>query len=164
MLTVTGTLKPGSTVEFGEESLPLMVGRTELKGRVHFLTSPILDTKTLGDDKTEELWRQIFNNSGIKSNNPQLDYSVLDSMPELPRTHAGWIAPVRRPLRTARGPDQPVYSTQEGQNAVVICHGSHHCFPLCWWRLCGQPSHQALHSRAPRNRLVADGKRVIPTA
>lgn len=64
-------------------------------GRVWFVNTPLLDTTTLGEQKTVELWRGILN--AIQPNNGQqtlrvVNYDLLNNIPEIPRTQAGWVA------------------------------------------------------------------------
>jgi hypothetical protein len=93
-ITVTGPLKEGSRVSVGTKDKPLLLTRDILRGRVHFVATPLLDTNLLGKEQTQSLWRVVFDAVDPTQNqaNQVITYSILDSIPELPRTQAGWVA------------------------------------------------------------------------
>jgi len=92
-LRIKGALKDNAEVAFGGEADPLAVRAPVGLGTVYYITAPLLETEILGKEETTALWRQIFQ---ATNQNPQyggpFNYRVLDHMPELPRTQAGWVA------------------------------------------------------------------------
>lgn len=93
-LFVGGPLVGGAKILSEYDGHPLLVSRELLDGKVFFITTPLVDLNLLGKDKTEALWRQVFNDVDPNQREKMtvLQYSALNSIPELPRTQAGWIA------------------------------------------------------------------------
>jgi len=93
-ISVTGPLKDDARIGLGSPEDPLLISRDVIDGKVHFVTSPLLDTNLLGKEKTQELWRVVFDDLGQTNSRRPLvfDYSTLNNIPELPRTGAGWVA------------------------------------------------------------------------
>ena len=90
-LTVEGPLRERG-VRWNQNSL--LSYRDLNYGRVWFLATPVLDTDTLGKSSTEAMWQHIFDEISPQKSNQRkvISSSVLDSVPELPRTQAGWVA------------------------------------------------------------------------
>lgn len=76
----------------------LLVSRALDYGRVWFCATPLTGSELLGEQKTLELWREIINASTLPAHNMYQrrmkvsNYGLLSSIPELPRTNAGWVA------------------------------------------------------------------------
>ena len=92
-IMVVGAPTPDAQVVSSHEGQPLLLKRPEQSGQVFYLAAPLLDTNILGKDETTSLWRSIFGSVVSKGQTGgPFTYNVLDSMPELPRTEAVWVA------------------------------------------------------------------------
>jgi hypothetical protein len=88
---VQGILKSGANTLVGNPGEEIFVEKSVLNGRVFYLTVPLLGADMLGKDETEMLWRHVFDKQPNYTNSPH-SFMMMDSMPELPRTKAGWVA------------------------------------------------------------------------
>lgn len=94
-LVVKGPLyENAETVPPGQENFN--VCRRPLDyGWVWFINTPMITPAVLGDTETTQLWRTIFDSMQPSNSNPVLrvvNYDVLNDIPEIPRTNAGWVA------------------------------------------------------------------------
>ena len=92
-MVVVGTPNPEAKVVHQYWGKPLLLKRPVQSGQVYYLAAPLLDTNVLGKDETTNMWRSVFGSivPGAQNSGP-FTYNVLDSMPELPRTEAVWVA------------------------------------------------------------------------
>lgn len=90
-IRVRGALKPGTGILVGSEGEEVLLERDVLKGKVYYVTIPILEPEVLGEGETELLWRHVFDKQPSYNNGPHT-FSMMKSIPELPRTRAAWVA------------------------------------------------------------------------
>jgi lipoprotein signal peptidase len=88
---VTGTLHPDAKEVGTDLSPPILFERPILTGKVYFLSVPLLNTDILGKDETVKLWRHVFDKQPTYNSGPH-SFSMMNSIPELPRTKAVWVA------------------------------------------------------------------------
>lgn len=91
---VAGQLRPGASAWPQKSDDATLYYRDLDFGRVWFINTPLQGTATLGEDQTVAMWREILDQ--VDANNPvmfrSISYGLLQSIPELPRTRAGWVA------------------------------------------------------------------------
>lgn len=88
---VTGKLHPDAKAVGADNPRPILFERPILSGKVYFLSMPLLDTEILGKDETVKLWRHVFDKQPTYNSGPH-SFSMMNSIPELPRTKAVWVA------------------------------------------------------------------------
>lgn len=90
---LTGSVREGAEVGFGENDAPILISRDLIKGKVHFFTVPATASDILGKDQTRTIWRGLLANvNNNQHSGHAFTHSMLDDMPELPRAQAGWVA------------------------------------------------------------------------
>ncbi len=88
---VTGKLHPDAKAVGTGVSQSILFERPILNGKVYYLSVPLLDTDILGKDETTQLWRHVFDKQPTYNSGPH-SFSMMNSIPELPRTKAAWVA------------------------------------------------------------------------
>ncbi|MCA9776604.1 MAG: hypothetical protein KC800_07810 [Candidatus Eremiobacteraeota bacterium] len=87
----SGQVHPDAVALGGNPKEQIVFERPIVNGKVYYVTMPLLDTDILGKQKTIDVWRDILDKQPTYNSGPHT-FSMMNSIPELPRTKATWVA------------------------------------------------------------------------